>query len=175
MASGGLRSLVLIGMPGAGKSTVGVVLAKRLGLDFVDTDLLIQHRERRRLQEILDSNGYLALRRCEELAILELKPPPSVIATGGSAVYSESAMAHLRSLGPVVFLDAALATVKRRINDADTRGIAKAPGQTFEQLFEERNTLYRQWAQLTVVIDELGVESVVEKILDRLAAYVFYQ
>ncbi|MEE9255278.1 MAG: shikimate kinase, partial [Pseudomonadales bacterium] len=108
-------NIVLIGMPGAGKSTVGVILAKRTARDFVDTDLLIQKTEKRSLQEILDADGYLGLRRIEERVLLSMELCGHVIATGGSAVYSDAAMDHLRRMGIVVFLDVDLDAIKSRV------------------------------------------------------------
>ncbi len=143
-------NLVLIGMPGSGKSTVGVLLAKCLGLGFVDTDLLIQEQAGRTLQDIVDHDGYQALRRIEEQVLLALDVQGQVISTGGSAVYSDRAMTHLRSKGTVVFLDIPLETVIVRIGDASQRGICRHPDQTMEALFQERFGLYTRYADLTV-------------------------
>ncbi|HTZ16882.1 MAG TPA: shikimate kinase [Dissulfurispiraceae bacterium] len=143
-------NIVLIGMPGSGKSTVGVILAKLASLDFVDTDILIQSAAQRPLQEIVDEEGYMALRKMEEEILLKLHCNRHVIATGGSAVYSPLAMNHLKANGIVVFLDVDLATLKSRIRDYKSRGLAKHPDQTLEGLFEERLILYRRYADLTV-------------------------
>ena len=110
-------NVVLIGMAGAGKSTVGVVLAKRLGLDFLDTDVLIQARLGRRLQEIIDSEGLAAFRQIEEAALLSLSRRRTVVATGGSAIYSEAGMAALKTYGTIVFLDTPLEDLMLRIRD----------------------------------------------------------
>lgn len=147
---GGRGNVVLIGMPGAGKSTVGVLLAKRLGLAFVDTDLLIQERAGRRLQEILDAGGHGEVRRLEEEAILASGASGAVIATGGSAVYSARAMEHLARGGTLVYLRAPLALLEARIDDYDRRGIANPPGQSFADIFAERAPLYERWAGITV-------------------------
>jgi shikimate kinase len=117
----GGRNIVLIGMPGAGKSTVGVLLAKHLGLGFVDTDLLIQERAERRLQEIVDGGGFSERRRLEEEAILGIDARASVIATGGSAVYSARAMHHLARCGTLVYLRASLGLLESRLDDYDRR------------------------------------------------------
>ncbi|QGM21245.1 AAA family ATPase [Spiribacter sp. 2438] len=143
-------NVVLIGMPGAGKSTVGVLLARELGLDFVDTDLLIQRREGRRLQDIVDTGGHQALRRIEAEVLTRLDCRGHVIATGGSAVYSEAAMAQLSHHGVIVHLDVTLAVIAARVTDFDTRGIARAAGQSLEDLYRERQALYRHYADLTV-------------------------
>jgi shikimate kinase len=143
-------SIVLIGMPGAGKSTVGVLLAKSTCRSFVDTDVLIQSQEGRPLQEIVDKNGHLALRAIEERVIVGHGCMGCVIATGGSAVYSPAAMAHLKKHGTVVFLDADLPTLEARVRDLDTRGLAKRPDQSFRDLFDERVPLYRLYTDITI-------------------------
>jgi shikimate kinase len=158
--SGEKDNIILIGMPGAGKSTVGVILAKLTSRDFMDTDLLIQISERRPLQEIVDRDGHMALRRIEEDVILSLDCRRHVIATGGSAVYSDPAMAHLRSIGIIVFLDLELDTLQSRIRDFDTRGLAKRPGQGLKDLFEERLPLYNRYADVTVDCSGLTQEEV---------------
>ncbi|HEY5999137.1 MAG TPA: shikimate kinase [bacterium] len=146
-------NIVLIGMPGAGKSTVGVLLAKHLGLDFVDTDLLIQRADGRRLQEIVDEDDYHELRRLEEAAILGIEARGAVIATGGSAVYSARAMEHLRGLGTIVHLRASLPLLASRIDDYGRRGIANASGQTLADIFAERTPLYERHADIAVDVD----------------------
>jgi shikimate kinase len=145
-----VRNIVLIGMPGAGKSTVGVLLAKHLGLGFVDTDILIQERAGRRLQEIVDSGGHRELRRLEEEAILGIDAHGAVIATGGSAVYSPRAMEHLARRGIIVHLRAGLALLESRIDDYDRRGIANPAGQSFAEIYAERAPLYERYAEITV-------------------------
>lgn len=144
------RNIVLIGMPGSGKSTVGVLLAKQTGLSFVDTDLLIQARTGRTLQEIVDQDGYLALRAIEEQVLLGLDVTRHIISTGGSAVYSEAGMTHLRTNADVVFLNIPLALVRERIGDYGTRGIARRPDQSLEDLFEERQSLYLKHADIVI-------------------------
>jgi shikimate kinase len=139
-------NVVLIGMPGSGKSTVGVILAKQTSRDFVDTDVLIQTSEQRALQDIVDSCGYQVLREIEERVLLGLRCRNHVIATGGSAVYSHAAMEHLRSSGVVVFLRVDVRTLESRIPDMGTRGIAKRPDQSFADLFRERSILYSKYA-----------------------------
>lgn len=161
-------NIVLIGMPGAGKSTVGVILAKQTARDFVDTDLLIQNRDGRPLQQIVDSDGYLELRRIEQEVLLELSVRNSVIATGGSAVYSEPSMKHLKAGGILVFLEVGVATLEERVHDFSTRGLAKRPDQSFTELFAERSSLYRRYADVTVVCDGLSHEQVCKKIIHEL-------
>lgn len=161
-------NIVLIGMPGAGKSTVGVILAKLTGKDFLDTDLLIQSAESRTLQAILDTEGHLALRAAEERVLLELDCRNTVVATGGSAAYSERAMTRLRENGTIVFLHASLPTLRRRIHNFDSRGIAKRPGQSFEELFSERFALYSRYSDLTIDIESLSQEQVAERVCLKL-------
>jgi len=164
----GASNIVLVGMPGAGKSTIGVILAKRASLGFIDTDLLIQASERRSLQSIIDSQGYMALRRIEERVLLGLECRGNVIATGGSAVYSPAAMAHLAAEGVIVFLDVNLATLESRVLDLGRRGIAKHPDQSFSELFEERSKLYTAYADVTVECRGLAHDEVCTEILQRL-------
>ncbi len=151
-------NIALIGMPGSGKSTTGVILAKLLAFDFVDTDLLIQTRQQKTLQEILDSSDHLALRKIEEEEILRLQLTHHVIATGGSAVYSERGMAHLQRIAMVVFLKADYETLQLRINNFESRGIAKAADQTFRDLYLERQRLYERYAEMTIVCDGIRQE-----------------
>jgi len=163
-------NIVLIGMPGSGKSTVGVILAKLTGRDFVDTDVLIQAEQGRALQDIVDRDGYLALRAIEEKVLLSLACRCHVIATGGSAVYSSRAMAHLKTDGITVFLDVDMATLKARVHDYDTRGLAKRPDQSVDDLFAERSALYRQYADATIDCVGLTHEEVCAKIIAELKA-----
>lgn len=155
-------------MPGAGKSTVGVILAKLTSRDFIDTDVLIQISQGRLLQDIIDTEGYMALRRIEEVILLGLHCYNHVIATGGSAVYSHAAMEHLKSNGIVVFLDVDLSTLESRIRDFDTRGLAKRPDQSLSELFEERAILYRKHADVTVDCVDLFQEKVCAQIIKRI-------
>lgn len=161
-------NLVLIGMPGSGKSTIGVILAKKSSRDFVDTDVIIQSHEHRSLQDIVDKEGYLALRAIEEKWVCRLEVENTVISTGGSVVYSEKSMAHLAANGVIIFLDASLTTLKKRIHDYDQRGIARRPDQSFDDLFAERSALYKKFAQITINSDEMGQEAVCREIVHRL-------
>jgi shikimate kinase len=163
-------NIVLIGMPGSGKSTVGVILAKLTSRSFVDTDVLIQTSEGRSLQDIVDKEGHMALRQIEERVILGLNCRNHVIATGGSAVYSHAAMNHLKSNGIIVFLEVELLTLESRIHDFGTRGLAKRPDQTIADLFAERRILYTRYADLTVDCGGLSHEGVCAKIISELKA-----
>ncbi|HUI68752.1 MAG TPA: shikimate kinase [Nitrospirota bacterium] len=161
-------NIVLIGMPGSGKSTVGIILAKLTGRDFVDTDVLIQTQQGRALQDIVDRDGYVALRAIEGKILLALDCRNHVIATGGSAVYCHAAMTHLKSGGIVVFLDVDLQTLEKRVHDYETRGLAKRPDQSVTDLFAERSALYRQYADVTIDCVGLSHEEVCAKIVEDL-------
>jgi len=163
-------NIVLIGMPGSGKSTVGVILAKKTARAFVDTDVLIQTAEKRSLQDIVDTEGYEALRSIEAELLAHLSVENHVIATGGSAVYSDKAMDRLKKDGIIVFLDADLATLKARVGDFSGRGLARRPEQSFADLFEERLALYQKHAETTVNCAQKTQEAVCDEILGVVAA-----
>ncbi len=158
------ENIILIGMPGAGKSTLGVLLAKQLGLDFVDTDLLLQRQEGMRLQELISRKGMDSFRRAEEEVLLALNCQRTLIATGGSVIYSELGMARLKSLGHLVYLNISLPQLTERIANMGERGILIASGQSFSDLHAERTPLYSRYADLDIVIDGLGIEDVLQKI-----------
>ncbi len=161
-------NIVLIGMPGSGKSTVGIILAKMTSRDFIDTDVLIQVSQGRALQDIVDHDGYIVLRQIEEKELLALNCRNHIIATGGSAVYGPKAMEHLKSNGIIVFIDVDLHTLESRVSDYKSRGLAKPPDQSFAELFEERLKLYRQYADVTIHAANLSQEEVCEKIITGL-------
>ncbi len=156
-------NLTLIGMPGAGKSTIGIILAKNLGLGFIDTDVLIQINQQKPLQQIIDESSHLNLRKIEEEEILKINIDNHIIATGGSVAYSEKAMVHLLGISKVIFLEVSFEEIKKRIDNFETRGIAKAKNQTFRELYEERQVLYKKHAEITIDCnvlnqDELAVQ-----------------
>ena len=153
-------NIILIGMPGAGKSTVGVLLAKRLGYNFVDTDLLLQSQQRGRLQEIIARAGMERFKELEADTLCSLAATHSVVATGGSAVYSARAMDLLRTLGHLVFIDIPLAELQSRVHDMDTRGLVIGPGESYEQLYRERQPLYEKYAEVTIAGAGMTVEAV---------------
>lgn len=162
------ESIILIGMPGVGKSTVGVLLAKRLGLAFLDTDILIQTGERRSLRQIIAGGGMETFCDLEAEYMTHLACPGTVIATGGSVVYRDRAMAHLAHLGTVVYLRIELTALSRRLDDMDARGVVYAPGQDLAGLFLERAPLYGRYAQITVACDGLTPDQVVGAIIAAL-------
>jgi shikimate kinase len=167
-ASAPTHNIVLIGMPGVGKSTVGVLLAKRLGYAFIDTDILIQVREGRSLQELIRTHGSEEFCRIEENHILSIVYDAHVVAPGGSVVYRPQAMAHLKARGTAIFLDIAVERLKRRLEDVDARGVVIGPGQTLESLYLERRPLYLRYADATVTTDGLTPDQVVGRILEIL-------
>lgn len=164
------RNLVLIGMPGVGKSTVGILLAKALSRRFIDTDVYLQAQERRRLQDIIDSEGLEQFRAIEERYILSLDCFGHVVATGGSVVYSDSAMEHLRRSGLIVYLHLPLEPLLARVTNLDSRGVVMAPDQSFADLFAERRPLYERYAQLTVDCTGLNHDEAVLAVVQALNA-----
>ncbi len=161
-------NIVLIGMPGSGKSTIGVILAKMAKKCFVDTDVLIQTNDGRTLQDIIDIEGHMALRKIEENVLLSIDCTNHVIATGGSAAYSGDAMSHLQQDGTIIYLHANLETLKSRIDNFATRGLAKRPDQSFSDLFDERFALYSTYADLTVESGGFTQEEVCQNITNLL-------
>ncbi len=159
--------MTLIGMPGAGKSTIGIILAKYMSLGFIDTDVLIQINQQKSLQEIISESDYLNLRKIEEEEILKINIQNHVIATGGSAVYSRSAMSHLRDISMIIFLKVEYEEIKKRIRNFKSRGIAKHKDQTFRDLFNERQILYHKYAELVIDCNDLDQEEIAEIILSK--------
>ena len=158
------KNIILIGMPGAGKSTVGVILAKRIGFNFIDTDLIIQAQEKCRLQQIIDAHGLQNFRKIEEQMLLNLQVEHSIIATGGSVVYSEKGLKALGRTGPLIYIQVSLTALQKRIADMGQRGLVMSKGQTFEQLYQERTPLYEKFAELTISGEGVNAEQVAAKI-----------
>lgn len=153
------KSIVLIGMPGAGKTTLGRMLAQRLDCPFVDTDQLLEQTHQRTLQQLLDEHGYLAMRELEAQTIIAATMPASaVIATGGSVVYRDDAMQHLLANGIAIYLAAQLATVVTRVKNFAQRGFNAAPGMSLAEVYRERLPLYQSYAQITIAVDGLTPE-----------------
>lgn len=165
------KNIVLIGMPGSGKSTTGVLLAKTLGRRFIDTDIRIQEVTGRLLQEIIDADGVGAFLEIEEDTILALHRHHAVIATGGSVVYSPRAMEHLGQQGIVVYLQVSCEVIERRLKNITTRGLVLHPGQTLRELYDERVPLYEKYADIPLDCSEDPVEHCVEKIASGLKQY----
>lgn len=166
-----MDNIILIGMPGSGKSTVGVVLAKALGMKFLDVDLLIQEREGALLQELIDARGVERFLDLERDAICSLDCRGTVAAPGGSCVCREESAAHMRRLGTVVYLELSLPDVEGRIRNLSSRGIALSPGQTLADVYQYRAPLYERCAHITVPAGGQSLADTVEAIKCALAAY----
>lgn len=162
------KNIILIGMPGAGKSSLGVLLAKALGMGFMDTDIVIQQREGRVLQDIIDRDGTDAFLACEERAICSVEAHGCVVATGGSAVYSDRAMEHLRRGGTTVYLRTPYEEISRRLRDISTRGVVLKNGATLRQTYDERAPLYEKYADITADCSGGSVERSLDEIIKKL-------
>lgn len=158
-------NIVLIGMPGAGKSTLGVLVAKAMGMDYVDTDIVIQQQIGRLLQDIIDNDGIEAFLKIEAKIVSELKIENSVVATGGSIIYSEEAMQALKQGGKVVYLNVPFEEIARRLKNITTRGIVIKPGKSLKDMFEERVPLYGQYADHTIDCGDKNMEDCVSEII----------
>lgn len=161
-----MKNIILIGMPGSGKSTVGILLAKALGTGFIDTDLIIQVQQRNTLQRLIDLNGLDSFKYFEEAALLSVTEESNmVIATGGSAVFCEKGMRHLKRNGICVFLDLPIYDLQIRLANIKTRGIACRRGETLEEIMAERTPLYNKYADIKIDCADKTCEQVVEKII----------
>ncbi len=161
-------NLILIGMPTSGKSTVGIILAKALGYEFTDIDLLIQKKAGKKLSAIMEERGVDGFLSLEEEVTCGLSCSHTVIAPGGSVVYGERAMEHLKSLGRVIYLQMDLDMLTERLHDARNRGVALREGQTLEMLYNERVPLYEQYADITVNESGHALEDMVVLIVSKL-------
>lgn len=161
-------NILLIGMPTSGKSTVGVILAKILGMDFLDTDLLIQRQTGKRLSEIIEAEGTEGFLRTEEEVCLSIMADNMVIATGGSAVYGEKAMSHLKKNAKTVYLRISPDELKKRLRDTKARGVVLREGESLEELYAEREKLYNRYADVTVFEEGLTLEGTVSAVKECL-------
>lgn len=161
-------NIILIGMPGVGKSTIGVILAKILGYQFVDTDLVIQEQEGKLLKDIIAERGTEGFIDIENQVNSHLTAHRSIIATGGSVVYGKEAMEHLREIGTVVYLKQSLRILERRLHNIKHRGVVLKEGQTLKDLYDERTRLYKKYADITVNEYGLNIEETVEAICETL-------
>ncbi len=163
-----MKNIVLIGMPGVGKSTAGVVLAKVLGYEFIDADLVIQQQEGKLLREIIADVGTDGFIEVENRVNSQINVEKSVIATGGSVVYGKEAMQHLKQIGTVVYLKVSYDILEKRLHDMKGRGVVLKDGQDLRGLYEERVPLYEKYADITVCEDNLSVEQTIQKITGQL-------
>ena len=159
-----MENIILIGMPGVGKSTAGVVLAKVLGYEFIDADLVIQQQEKRLLHEIISQEGTEGFLAIENGVNAQIQADRAVIATGGSVVYGEEAMEHLRSIGTVVYLKLPFEILQKRLHNIKGRGVVRKEGQTLRDLYEERVILYEKYADIVIEEENRNVEETIELI-----------
>jgi shikimate kinase len=153
-------------MPGAGKSTLGVVLAKAVGFDFIDTDLIIQSEQNEKLYRIIEKKGIEKFIEIENKTVSSLKAENSVIATGGSVIFGKEAMENLKKLGKVVYLSVEEKEIEKRLSNIKTRGIVMEKGETVEKIYNERTPLYEKYADITVLCKGMDLEKTVEKIIE---------
>ena len=163
-------NIILIGMPGCGKSTVGVVLAKALGMDFIDSDLVIQKQTGKRLSQIIEECGDDGFREVENRINAGLEAERSVIATGGSVIYGEDAMRHLKEIGTVVYLKLSCEAIEERLGDLHARGVTIKPGWTLQDLYNERCPMYEKWADITADCEHMQLREVVTYIQQQVKA-----
>ena len=160
-----MRNIILIGMPASGKSTVGVILAKILGMDFLDTDLLIQQREKMLLRDIIGQRGIEAFLKCEEEALLNVKTQNTVIATGGSAVYSRPAMEAFREAGIICYLKVEKEELFHRLKNVKERGVVLINGEGIEEMYEHRSRLYEEYADIIIPEGKSTIEETVQEVV----------
>lgn len=162
------KNIVLIGMPGVGKSTVGVILAKVLGYQFVDADLLIQKQEGKKLKDIIAERGTDGFIEVENRVNASIEAEETIIATGGSVVYGKEAMEHLKEIGQVVYLELPYRVLEHRLRDIKGRGVVLREGQTLKDLYEERTPLYEKYADIVISEKGLNVEETVSRLVEAL-------
>lgn len=163
-----MNNIIFIGMPAAGKSTIGVVAAKRLGYGFVDTDLLIQEQEGKLLCEIIREKGTEGFLEVEDRVNAQVEAEHCIISPGGSVVYCRNAMEHYKKIGKIVYLQVSYDTIAERIGDPRARGVALREDQSLFDLYEERRGLFEKYADLTICEDGLTLEETIDKVLDAL-------
>ena len=159
-----MKNIVLIGMPGAGKSTVGVVLAKNLGMSFMDSDLVIQEQQGKKLHEIIEECGSDGFIKVEERVNASLDPSNTIIATGGSVVYGAKAMEHLGEIGTICYLKLSYESIRDRLGDLAQRGVVLKDGQTLLDLYQERIPLYEKYAHIVIDCENKNIREVVNEI-----------
>lgn len=167
-----MKNIILIGMPAVGKSTVGVVAAKRLGYEFIDTDLLIQKQENRLLKEIIEDEGIDGFLSIENQVNRDVQAERTVISPGGSVVYCQEAMEHYKEIGVVVYLRASFDTINNRIRNAKSRGVVLKEGQTLEMLYEERVKLFETYADITIDEDGKNLGETIDLVLENVCKII---
>lgn len=165
-----MDNIIFIGMPAVGKSTVGVVTAKRLGYQFIDTDLLIQEQEGKLLKEIIEEQGNDGFLKVEDRVNAGVEAHNAVISPGGSVVYCENAMKHYKEIGKIVYLQASFETINSRLLNAKNRGVVLKDGQTLRDLYDERVPLFEKYADITICEDGIYFKETVSRVLDALEA-----
>lgn len=163
-----MKNIVLIGMPGAGKSTVGVVLAKNLGMSFVDSDLLIQEQKGKKLSELIEEHGNDGFLQIEEEVNASIDVKNTIIATGGSAVYSEKAMKHLKEIATIIYLQLSEPAIEDRLGDLTKRGVVLPDGFTLQDLYDERVPLYEKYADIVIRCDNISIRRIVDVIAGKM-------
>ena len=163
-----MKNIIFIGMPAVGKSTVGVVIAKRLGFDFIDTDLLIQKQENRLLRDIIAEQGVDGFLKIENQVNRDLEAEQAVISPGGSVVYCEEAMEHFKEIGTIIYLKTSFKTIKERLKNPKKRGVTMREGQTLQDVYNERVCLFEKYADITIEEDGLSLEETIEKVQEVL-------
>ena len=161
-------NIILVGMPASGKSTVGVILAKILGYNFIDSDIVIQEKEGRKLSEIIESEGVDGFIEIENKINAGIEAEKTVISTGGSVVYGKEAMEHYKNIGKVVYLKVSMEVLNKRLKDVKQRGVVMREGQSLVSLFNERSALYEKYADLTIDEKSSTLEEVVAELLSKL-------
>jgi len=159
-----MKNIILIGMPGAGKSTIGVVLAKKTGYSFIDSDLLIQEREKMLLYEIIEQKGLETFKQIENKVNAAIQAEHSIIATGGSVIYGTEAMTHFQSIGLILYLKLDYREIENRVGDLEQRGVAIPPDSTLKELYEERTPLYEKYAHFTIDCNNKSIREIVAEI-----------
>lgn len=161
-----MKNIVLVGMPAAGKSTVGVVLAKRLGYEFIDTDLLIQKQEKKLLKDIISEVGNEKFLEIENQVNSSLDVERAIVSPGGSVVYCKEAMQHYKNIGTIIYLKVSFEEIQKRVKDFEKRGVVVGKGQSFRDAYEERQILFETYADYTIEEDGLTLDETIDKVLE---------
>ena len=162
------KNIVFVGMPASGKSTVGVIVAKVMGMNFIDSDIVIQQRENAKLNELIEEYGIDDFLKREEQALLSINVDNTVIATGGSAIYSDAGMKHLSNNATIIYLKVSLDNLKDRLTDLKTRGVVIRPGESIEQMYTTRSVLYEKYADIIVEEKGTSIEDTVCLVMEQL-------